>query len=82
MKSHREILENCNHEMVKVILPRKFSWGVIPKDLAVIVKSYMANPCLETAEAIVEYDSEFLAVFELCQLGSISEQLFSQGDLK
>ena len=77
-----EILRNHNSEMVKSILTRTFAGGVIPKDLASLLDSYMSNPSFENASAIVKYDPEFIAFFELSKEGGFSEFLFKKGDIK
>jgi hypothetical protein len=74
-------LTNCNFEMAKSILIKKFSGGVIPKELAYYLDNFVANPCFDTAYELMKFDPQFISVFELSQAGGFTERLFSQKDI-
>ncbi len=78
----RKQLEGCNYGMAKALVVRNFSGSVIPKELASILDSFTSNPCFETAERLIEYDSKFLAFFELARGGGFTERLFRMGDIE
>ena len=77
-----KILRYHNSEIVKSILTHTFAGGIIPKDLASLLDSYMSNPSFENASALVKYDPKFIAFFELSKEGGFSEFLFKKGDIK
>ena len=78
----RKQLQNCNYEMAKTVVIRKFSGGVIPKELAALLDTFISNPCFDTAVDLIEHDPKFLAFFELSKRGGFTEHLFQQGDIK
>jgi hypothetical protein len=78
----RKQLQNCNYEMAKTVIIRKFSGGVIPKELVDLLDAFISNPCFDTAVKLIEYDSKFLVFFELSRCEGFTEHLFQQGDLK
>ena len=77
----RTQLTRCNFVMAKALVVRSLGGSVIPKELAALLDSFTANPCLETAAKLIEYDRKFLAVFELARDGGFTEQLFRKGDI-
>ncbi|MEK6647476.1 MAG: hypothetical protein AABY84_12470 [Candidatus Firestonebacteria bacterium] len=81
-KKLREQLENCNFEMAKSILIKKFSGAVIPKELAGFFDQYVSDPCIDTAIKLLKFESKFIAVFELSRGGGFTEFLFRKGDIK
>ena len=68
--------------MAKTVVIRKFSGGVILKELAPLFDKFISNPCFDTAVELIEYDPKFLAFFELSRRGGFTEHLFQQGDRK
>ena len=74
----RKQLEGCNYEMVATLLINKFSGGVIPKELAGLLDAFTANPCFDTAIALIKFDPNFIASFELARHGGFTEHLFRQ----
>ena len=79
LKGH---LSGCNFEMAKTILVKRFSGSVIPKELAKLLDAFSSNPGTDTALDLIQYDSKFIAVFELARSEGFTEHLFKQGDLK
>jgi len=78
----RKQLQGCNYEMAKAMLIRKFSNAVIPNELAHLFDKFVANPGFDTAFGLIEFDSNFLALFELARGGGFTEYLFQKGDIK
>ena len=78
----RKQIANCDFEMAKTILTKNFAGKVIPNDLASILDSFTANPCLETALQLLAYDHNFISVFELARKGGFTQHLFRSGDIK
>lgn len=78
----RKQLATCNFEMAKTILIKKFSGGVIRKELASLLDQFVANPCLDTAIKLLQFDPNFIAVFELSRGGGFTEFLFQKGDIE
>ena len=78
----RRQLQSCNYEMAKTVVIRKFSGGVIPKELTALLDTFISNPCFDTAVDLIEHDPKFLAFFELSKRGGFTEHLFQQGDIK
>lgn len=78
----RKQLESCNYDMAKSLLIKKFSGGVIPNDLAHLLDRFIANPCVDTAFDLVNFDQNFIAIFELARHGGFTEHLFRKGDIK
>lgn len=61
----RKFLKGCDYKIAREILVKKFSGGVIPKKLALLLDRYVSNPCFETAVDLIRYNGDYLAVFEL-----------------
>ena len=78
----RKRLKDCNYEMAKTMLIRKFSNAVIPNELAFLFDKYVANPGFDSAFDLIKFDSNFLALFELARGGGFTEHLFQKGDIK
>ena len=79
LKGH---LSGCNFEMAKTILVKQFAGSVIPRGLAKVLDAFSSNPSIDTALDLIQYDSKFIAVFELARGGGFTEYLSEQGDLK
>jgi hypothetical protein len=58
-------LKECNYEMAKTVVIRKFSGGVIPNELAALLDTFIPSPCIDTAVELIEYAPKFFAFFEL-----------------
>ena len=78
----RKLLDGCNYEMVKTLLVRNFSGGVIPNELARLLDKFIDNPCYDTAVDLIKHDSGFISFFELARRGGFTEHLFKSGEIK
>jgi len=78
----RKQLKGCNYEMSKAMLIQKFSKAVIPNELARLLDKFVANPSLNTAVDLIEFDTNLLAFFELAREGGFTEYLYQNGDIK
>lgn len=75
-RRRRAVLDNCNHEMARLLFARMFSGGVIRKELAALLDGYTVAPDAESAWRLVLYDPKLLAVFEFARYGGFTERIF------
>jgi hypothetical protein len=74
----QKYLTTCNLDLVRTLLIKKFSNAVIPNELASIFDNFVANPCFDTALALILFDSKFLSFFELAKKGGFTDNLFNK----
>ncbi len=67
----RKRLDDCDFEMAKALIIEKLGGGVLPNDLVRLLDELGANPCVDTALKLLEFDGNLIAFFELCRPGSI-----------
>jgi len=71
-------LKGCDFEMAKRLLAKRFGGGVIPKDLAKLLDAFFSDPGVNTALYLIQYDIDFIALFELTQPGPrFTEHIFT-----
>jgi|GEM_PF-6407579 hypothetical protein len=70
-------LQGCNYQLAQSLVLKNFTDKVIPKQLAVLLDSFVSNPCFNTQVPLITYDPKFLAFFELSK-SSILECLTKQ----
>ncbi len=59
-----QIFSNCDFDFAKNLLISTYSGGIYQKNLAVLLDSYIENPCWETAIELIRFDQdEFLKFF-------------------
>ncbi len=57
-------LEGCNFVMVKDFIVQNLGDIVIPDELAVLLGSFIANPCTQTAIRLIKYDPKYFELFD------------------
>lgn len=78
----KQQLMGCNFEVAKTFLAKQFDGSIIPNELARLLRAYHLNPGIDTAADLIQFDSDFSAIFELCRHDGIAEQFYKQKDIK
>jgi hypothetical protein len=63
----RYLKKNCDFEMAKSLIIKKFSNAVIPNELARLFDAFVRKPGPGTALDLIHFDSDIFAYFEFCQ---------------
>lgn len=67
----RSRLSQTDYDLASRDLGERFAGSVIPKELARKLDNFQANPCFETACAIIEHNPEFEVLFRESRPGGI-----------
>lgn len=80
----RRHLRGADYTLAAKALSAQFAGSVIPDQLAALLTAFVRLPNSENAIALLEFDSQFITVFESCKPGGLftrlpPESLFTTG---